>query len=33
MYRAFPDSDYYDDSVTMSLSAFRPSHVFGQSDV
>jgi len=33
MYRTFSGSDYYDNSVTMSLSAFRSSRVFSQSDV
>ena len=27
MCAAFPRSDYYEDSVTMSLAAFRPSRV------
>jgi hypothetical protein len=27
MWRAFPTSDYYGDSVTLGLAPFRPSHV------
>ena len=30
MYQAFPDSDYYDGSVTVGLSSFRPSRVYVQ---